>query len=240
MIRKCHSNGQTKQTCSSFAALDWRNIITIATEDHSFIEFSHFFLSKYCGHSAGRLKCPLQSTNKRFLLNTLRSSGPQRHGADSGDGSATRRRSRSTSLDRKRDRSRSPFRDQTSKGGHTDHKHHQRDSCNNKDKRRDGDRERSYRHKDNREWRHGRDTCSRAKDWIKNVQKRNTASFTRTAPSTGRQSRTVHKLSGLPTYRDGTGVKTASVEITFICVLLLLMWFFYIFSDLFLSVSSLQ
>ncbi|TNM96299.1 hypothetical protein fugu_015960 [Takifugu bimaculatus] len=77
------------------------------------------------------------------------------------DPAASRRRSRSNSLDRKRDRSRSPFRDHTSKGGNTDHKHHQRDSCNNKDKRRDGDRERSYRHKDNREWRHGRD---KAKD----------------------------------------------------------------------------
>lgn len=145
-------------------------------------------LLKYCGHSPARLKCPLQSTNKRFLINTLRSTGTQKHTAETvADPSATRRRTRSNSLDRKRDRSRSPFRDHTSKGGHTDHKHHQGDSCNNKDKRRDGDRERSYRHKDNREWRHGRDTCSKTKDWIKNVQKRNTASFTRTTPSTGRQ-----------------------------------------------------
>ncbi|XP_056868715.1 protein POLR1D-like [Takifugu flavidus] len=110
----------------------------------------------------GWLKCPLQSTNKRFLLNTLRPTGTQKHTAETvDDPAASRRRSRSNSLDRKRDRSRSPFRDHTSKGGNTDHKHHQRDSCNNKDKRRDGDRERSYRHKDNREWRHGRD---KAKD----------------------------------------------------------------------------
>lgn len=113
----------------------------------------------------GWLKCPLQSTNKRFLLNTLRSTGPQKQTAETQDGStATRRRSRSNSVDRKRDSSRSPFRDHTRKGGRTDHKHHQRDSCNNRDKRRDGDRERRYRHKDNREWKHGRDTCSRAKD----------------------------------------------------------------------------
>lgn len=143
---------------------------------------------KYCGPSSGRLKCPLQSTNKRFLLNTLRSTGTQKHTAEAAaDPAASRRRSRSNSLDRKRDRSRSPFRDHTSKGGNTDHKHHQRDSCNNKDKRRDGDRERSYRHKDNREWRHGRDMCGKAKDWMKNVQKRNTASFTRTTPSAGKR-----------------------------------------------------
>lgn len=149
----------------------------------------------FVGCSSDRLKCPLQSTNKRFLLNTLRSTGPQKHTAETQDGSpATRRRSRSNSVDRKRNSSRSPSRDHTSKGGQADHKHHQRDSCNNRDKRRDGDRERRSRHKDNREWRHGRDTCSRAKDWVKNVQRRNSASFTRTTPSTGRQSRTVGKL----------------------------------------------
>lgn len=181
------------------AALDWGNV-SIA---RLCLNTSSALL-KYCGCSSGRLKCPLQSTNKRFLLNTLRSTGPPKHTAETQDGSdASRRRSRSNSVDRKRDSSRSPFRDRTSKGGHTDHKHHQRDSCNNRDKRRDGDRERRYRHKDNREWKHGRDTCRRAKDWEKNVQRRNTASFTRTTPSTGRQSRTVRKLlSGQLTWRE--------------------------------------
>lgn len=173
-------------------------------------------LLKYCGPSSGRLKCPLQSTNKRFLLNTLRSTEPHKHSPETGDGAgagaaAARGRSRSGSLDRQRDRSRSPLRDHTSKGGHGDHKHHQRDSWNNRDKRRAGDRERSSRRKDNREWRHGRDT--RSKDWTKNVQKRNTASFTRTTPSTGRRA-APKLLSGQLTWLETlicwTALKTLS------------------------------
>ncbi|CAG04216.1 unnamed protein product [Tetraodon nigroviridis] len=113
----------------------------------------------------GWLKCPLQSTNKRFLLNTLRSAGPQKLPAERQDAAAaTRRRSRSKSGDRKGDSSGAPLRDGPSKGGPGGHKRHQRDSCDNRDKRRDGDRDRRPRHKDNRERRHGRDTCSRAKD----------------------------------------------------------------------------
>ncbi|XP_070784186.1 uncharacterized protein [Enoplosus armatus] len=107
---------------------------------------------------AGWLKCPLRSTNKRFLLNTLRSTGLQRRTGEPRDGqSTTRGRLRSDSPDRSRDHSRTPPGDSRSKGEHTDHKHHHRDSCNNKDKNQDRDKERSYRHKDNRDRRHGRD-----------------------------------------------------------------------------------
>ncbi|XP_041817744.1 protein POLR1D-like [Chelmon rostratus] len=114
---------------------------------------------------AGWLKCPLRSTNKRFLLNTLRSTGLQGRSAGPRDGhSITRGRLRSDSPDRSRDRSRTPSRDHRSNGGHTDHKHHHRDSCNNKDKKQARDRERSHRHKDNRERGHGRDGPSRDKD----------------------------------------------------------------------------
>ncbi|KAM6907972.1 uncharacterized protein LOC142937577 isoform X1 [Anarhichas minor] len=114
---------------------------------------------------AGWLKCPLRSTNKRFLLNTLRSTGLQQRTSESRDGhSATRGRLRSDSPDRSRNRSRTPPRDHRSTGGHADHKHHHRDSCNNKDKKPDRDRERSYRHKDNRDRRHGRDGQNRDKD----------------------------------------------------------------------------
>ncbi|TDG97339.1 protein POLR1D-like [Sander lucioperca] len=110
---------------------------------------------------AGWLKCPLRSTNKRFLLNTLRSTGLQRRPSESRDRHPpTRGRRSSESPDRSRDRSRTPPRDHRSNGGHTDHKHHHRDSCNNKDKK----QERSYRHKDNRERRHGRDGQNRDKD----------------------------------------------------------------------------
>ncbi|KAM8731246.1 uncharacterized protein AB9X84_025731 [Acanthopagrus schlegelii] len=117
---------------------------------------------------AGWLKCPLRSTNKRFLLNTLRSTGLQRHtGEPRGGHSATRGRRRSDSRDRSRDRSRTPPRDHRSNGGRTDHKHHHRDSCNNKDKKQDRDRERSYRHKDNRERRHERDGKDRDKDRLR-------------------------------------------------------------------------
>ncbi|KAE8279881.1 Protein POLR1D, isoform 2 [Larimichthys crocea] len=114
----------------------------------------------------GWLKCPLHSTNKRFLLNTLRSTGLQRRTGEPRDGhSTTRGRLKRDSPDRSRDRSRTPPRDHRSNGGHTaDHKHHQRDSCNNKDKKQDRDRERTYRNKDNRDRRHGRDGENRDKD----------------------------------------------------------------------------
>ncbi|XP_041670208.1 LOW QUALITY PROTEIN: protein POLR1D-like [Cheilinus undulatus] len=103
---------------------------------------------------AGWLKCPLRSTNKRFLLNTLRSTSLQkRTNSKPRDGqSPTRGRlRRSDSPDRSRDRSRTPPRDHRSTAGLTDHKHQHRDSCNNKDKRRERDKE---GHRDNRERRH--------------------------------------------------------------------------------------
>ncbi|KAM7390496.1 hypothetical protein PAMA_008584 [Pampus argenteus] len=113
---------------------------------------------------AGWLKCPLRSTNKRFLFNTLRSASLQRHtGEPTAGRSATRGRLRSESPDRSRSRSRTPPRDHRNNGGHTDHKHH-RGSGSNKDKKQDRDRERSHRHKDNREWRHRKDGQSTDKD----------------------------------------------------------------------------
>ncbi|XP_033842098.1 protein POLR1D-like [Periophthalmus magnuspinnatus] len=57
---------------------------------------------------AGWLKCPLKSTNKRFLLNTLRSTGLERRSNESKSESTYRGRLRSESPDRRRDRSRSP------------------------------------------------------------------------------------------------------------------------------------
>ncbi|XP_039982509.1 protein POLR1D-like [Xiphias gladius] len=98
----------------------------------------------------GWLKCPLRSTNKRFLLNTLRSTGLQRRTGEHRDvHSATRGRLGSETPGRSRDRSRSPTRDRRSNGGHTEHTNDHRDSRNNKDKKEDKDKERSYRHKDN-------------------------------------------------------------------------------------------
>ncbi|XP_023272624.1 protein POLR1D [Seriola lalandi dorsalis] len=106
---------------------------------------------------AGWLRCPLRSTNKRFLLNTLRSTGLQRHPSEPRDGhSATRGRLSNETPDRSRDRSRSPPRDYRGNGGHTDHKSHHRHSRNNKDKKEDRDKERNYRHRD-RDRRHGED-----------------------------------------------------------------------------------
>ncbi|KAF3836512.1 hypothetical protein F7725_029070 [Dissostichus mawsoni] len=96
-----------------------------------------------------KLKCPLRSTNKRFLLNTLRSTNLQRRSGDSRDGHS---RTRSKSLERSRHRSRTPPRDHH----HTDHTHH------HKEKKQDRDKERS--HKDNRDQRHGRDGHNRDKD----------------------------------------------------------------------------
>ncbi|XP_068160298.1 protein POLR1D-like [Antennarius striatus] len=110
---------------------------------------------------AGWLKCPLRSTNKRFLLNTLRSTGLQRRVVEPSDGnSTTGGRLRRDSPDRSRDRSRTPPRKHRSNGGHSGHKHHHRD----KDEKQDKERERSYRHKDTRERRHGREDHNRDKD----------------------------------------------------------------------------
>uniref|UniRef100_A0A3B3BN41 Si:ch211-140b10.6 n=1 Tax=Oryzias melastigma TaxID=30732 RepID=A0A3B3BN41_ORYME len=58
---------------------------------------------------AGWLKCPLRSTNKRFLLNTLRSTGMQRRNDEPRTtDSKTRGRLTHKSRDRRRGRSSSP------------------------------------------------------------------------------------------------------------------------------------
>ncbi|XP_061569619.1 protein POLR1D-like [Cololabis saira] len=101
---------------------------------------------------AGWLKCPLRSTNKRFLLNTLRSTGLERRTDEPRPGrSSTRGRLRDESPDRRCDRSRTPPSDHRSSGGQTDHKHHSRIS---QDKRVDKDKDGRYRHRDDRERRH--------------------------------------------------------------------------------------
>lgn len=104
---------------------------------------------------AGWLKCPLKSTNKRFLLNTLRSTGLQRRSSDSRSSeSATRGRLRSESPERRRrDRSRSPHRDHGRNRGHKD-KHYHEDSSSRKHKRREKGEDRHDRH--TRETKHER------------------------------------------------------------------------------------
>ncbi|XP_026147521.1 protein POLR1D [Mastacembelus armatus] len=107
---------------------------------------------------AGWLKCPLRGTNKRFLLNTLRSSGLQQRTMDARPGhSATRGRLRSKSPDRSRDHSRTPVKRHRSGGGNTDHKHHHRHSRKNKNEKHDRDKERNYRYVDNIGGRHEED-----------------------------------------------------------------------------------
>ncbi|KAM9713316.1 uncharacterized protein ACNS7B_023549 isoform 1-T1 [Menidia menidia] len=102
-----------------------------------------------------RLKCPLRSTNKRFLLNTLRSTGLQRRSEEPRSGHSTSRgRLRSESPDRRRDRSRSPPKSHRRDGGHTDHKHHHRDSRQHQDKRSDREKDSRYRHREDRGRRH--------------------------------------------------------------------------------------
>ncbi|CAG5895953.1 unnamed protein product [Menidia menidia] len=104
---------------------------------------------------AGWLKCPLRSTNKRFLLNTLRSTGLQRRSEEPRSGHSTSRgRLRSESPDRRRDRSRSPPKSHRSNGGRTDHKHHHRDSRQHQDKRSDREKDSRYRHREDRGRRH--------------------------------------------------------------------------------------
>ncbi|XP_029979599.1 protein POLR1D [Sphaeramia orbicularis] len=114
---------------------------------------------------AGWLKCPLRSTNKRFLLNTLRSTGLQRRTGDPRGGhSATRGRPRSESPERSRGRSRSPARDHRSNGDHTENKHHHRDSSTKKHQKYSRDKDRSHRHKDNSDGRHRKDGHNRNRD----------------------------------------------------------------------------
>ncbi|XP_061877832.1 protein POLR1D-like [Entelurus aequoreus] len=93
---------------------------------------------------AGWLKCPLRGANKRFLLNTLRSTGglqrrggePKTSGQSSGrghGGTGSPDRSRSRSRDRRRSSKR----------------HHRSSRDGRQDV--DGERERSGRHEDERE-----------------------------------------------------------------------------------------
>ncbi|XP_028290520.1 protein POLR1D [Gouania willdenowi] len=107
---------------------------------------------------AGWLKCPLRSTNKRFLLNTLRSTGLQRHSSEPRDGHPTSRgRHQSRSPDRGRDRSRTPPRVQS------DHKDNHRDKP--REKHLDKDRRHSHRHTEDR---HRRHTDGKKKDKDRN------------------------------------------------------------------------
>lgn len=98
---------------------------------------------------AGWLKCPLRSTNKRFLLNTLRSTSLQRRSSEPAVGrSEARGRLRSESPpDRRRGRSRSPPREHRSYEGHRDHRRPQGGEHN---ERRERDEDRKHRHKDGR------------------------------------------------------------------------------------------
>ncbi|XP_071400425.1 protein POLR1D [Centroberyx affinis] len=113
---------------------------------------------------AGWMKCPLRSTNKRFLLNTLRSTGLQRRSTGPGAGqSTTRGRLRSESQSRDRSRSRTPPRDHRANGGHTEQKYHHRDGGDN-DKRHDRDRSHRHKDKDNRDQRHRKDVQNRDSD----------------------------------------------------------------------------
>ncbi|XP_013857703.1 U1 small nuclear ribonucleoprotein 70 kDa [Austrofundulus limnaeus] len=102
---------------------------------------------------AGWLKCPLRSTNKRFLLNTLRSTGLRRHTEEPrAKRSNTRGRHRSESPEGCRDRSRTPPADHRKNGGHAGHKHPRKDRHTGRDKRRDRDKDR--RDRDDRDSRH--------------------------------------------------------------------------------------
>lgn len=102
---------------------------------------------------AGWLKCPLKSTNKRFLLNTLRSTGLHRRSDESKSESASRGRLRSESPDRKRERSRSPPRHRERHGDHRD-KYHREDNSSVSHRRREKEEQRHERH--TREKKHDR------------------------------------------------------------------------------------
>ncbi|XP_015257420.1 PREDICTED: DNA-directed RNA polymerases I and III subunit RPAC2 isoform X1 [Cyprinodon variegatus] len=98
---------------------------------------------------AGWLKCPLQGTNKRFLLNTLRSTDLQRRsdGSRGRRSDDTRGRTRSESPDRRRARSRSPQADPRNDGSRTERK---RSPPLHRDKRLDRDKDEQRRHRQDR------------------------------------------------------------------------------------------
>lgn len=104
---------------------------------------------------AGWLKCPLQGTNKRFLLNTLRSTDLQRRTDVSRNShSSGRGRVRSESPDRRRERSRSPPTDHRSNGGRAGRTHSpppRRDGRTSRDKRLDKNEDKQRRHRDDRD-----------------------------------------------------------------------------------------
>ncbi|XP_029935544.1 protein POLR1D isoform X2 [Myripristis murdjan] len=112
---------------------------------------------------AGWMKCPLRSTNKRFLLNTLRSTGLQRRPSGPAAGEPTTRgRPRSVSQSRdSRSRNRTPPRHHRANGGHTDYKYHHRDSGSKGDKRHDRDK---GKREDNKEQRHRKHSHDRDSD----------------------------------------------------------------------------
>ncbi|XP_076027409.1 uncharacterized protein LOC143016796 [Genypterus blacodes] len=85
----------------------------------------------------GWMKCPLGSTNKRFLLNTLRPTGLQRRSGEPAAGESSTR-------GRQRSRSRTPPRERRANGGHTEHRHHHKD----RNKGQDRDKDRRDRYKD--------------------------------------------------------------------------------------------
>nr|XP_057915295.1 protein POLR1D-like [Doryrhamphus excisus] len=94
---------------------------------------------------AGWLKCPLRSTNKRFLLNTLRSTGLERRPGEPKAAGHASMRGHARKDSPERSRSRSPARRDR---GHS----HKRPHRNGHDGPKEGDRgrERSRGHKDKR------------------------------------------------------------------------------------------
>uniref|UniRef100_A0A3Q2PNR9 Si:ch211-140b10.6 n=1 Tax=Fundulus heteroclitus TaxID=8078 RepID=A0A3Q2PNR9_FUNHE len=114
---------------------------------------------------AGWLKCPLLGTNKRFLLNTLRSTDLQRRS----DVSTSRRsddprgRTRSESPDRRRDRSRSPAADHRGGRGRAERHRSPPRRDGRRDKTLDGEKDGQRRHRDDKDKRHD-DGRNRDKD----------------------------------------------------------------------------
>lgn len=117
---------------------------------------------------AGWLKCPLKSTNKRFLLNTLRSTGLHRRSDESKSESASRGRLRSESPDRRRERSRSPPRHRERHGDH-------RDKCHRED---NSSMSVSHRRREKEEQRHERHTREKKHDRGHDGQKKHRHKWT--------------------------------------------------------------
>ncbi|KAJ8010722.1 hypothetical protein DPEC_G00078120 [Dallia pectoralis] len=107
---------------------------------------------------AGWMKCPLRSTNKRFLLNTLRSTTPQHR--TSGHSGSNRSRSRTPPREHRDNVHCRDSPERSHRDGRQDYNNGHRHRNQKRERGRDGDRHRNKKCQDRRASGHERDKAS--------------------------------------------------------------------------------